>query len=565
MAWANYTNFRLVVLKNGVEIERGEYTGFAVTNKVLTRIVNDINTSGGNLSSIAGAYRADASAYSTADYWDFFVGGAGLTSSILKSAGIDEQLTAVNDVLTYYNPNVGPRYAIHLKCTGVYGDIKYMKVGYTVAGTTTWDTNELQFSGTYGGYLYSIVIGVLRQDFGAYPFFIIGNTAVSTGRVSRCDLFPWFQIARSTFISTMQYNYFFVFSDEWQPPTPPTPSTDPYADGGYSTGTDTGTGTFDDTSESVPLPTTYAFSATAAGIMSQYVLTEANLAAFGSWLWNGGSIIDDLKHFFQSPMEAIFSVGILPFTPSDTTQYNVYVGALAATGVQGGHVNDTVEKISCGSIDFDGYYGGSLDYNPYTKIELFLPYCGTLTLNPDEVMGHTISVDYYCDTITGDCVAFVSDEERVLHQVRGNCFIQIPLAARDFTALYSSAIAAIGTIAAGLATAASGGLSAPVAVGMGTSMAANAMNAKTHIARAGGVSGMAGFMSIQKPYVIMTIPNQCLPEFQNDFQGYPLFVTKRLGDFSGFTKVYEIHLDGLDCTDAEMKEIYELLKGGVVL
>lgn len=345
----------------------------------------------------------------------------------------------------------------------------------------------------------------------------------------------------------------------------PVPSSDPYSDGGYSTGTDTGTGTFDDTSESVPLPTTYALSATASGIMSQYVLTEANLAAFGSWLWNGGTIVDDLKHFFQSPMEAIFSVGILPFTPSDTTPYNVYVGALAATGVQGGLVGDTVEKISCGSITFDGYYGGALDYNPYTKIELFLPYCGTLSLNADEVMGHTISVDYYCDTITGDCVAFVSDEERVLHQVRGNCFIQIPLAARDFTALYSSAIAAIGTIAAGLATAASGGLSAPVAVGMGSSMAANAMNAKTHIARAGGVSGMAGFMSIQTPYVIMSIPNQCLPEFQNDFQGYPLFVTKRLGDFSGFTKVYEIHLDGLDCTDAEAKEIYELLKGGVVL
>lgn len=355
---------------------------------------------------------------------------------------------------------------------------------------------------------------------------------------------------------------FVVFSDSIAPPIP---SSDPYANGGYSTGTDTGTGTFDDTSESVPLPTTYAFSATASGLMSQYVLTEANLAAFGSWLWNGGTIVDDLKHFFQSPMEAIFSVGILPFTPSDTTPYNVYVGALAATGVQGGLVGDTVEKISCGSIDFDGYYGGALDYNPYTKIELFLPYCGTLTLNADEVMGHTISVDYYCDTITGDCVAFVSDEERVLHQVRGNCFIQIPLAARDFTALYSSAIAAIGTIAAGLATAASGGLSAPVAVGMGSSMAANAMNAKTHIARAGGVSGMAGFMSIQKPYIIMTIPNQCLPEFQNEMQGYPLFVTKRLGDFSGFTKVYEIHLDGLDCTDAEAKEIYELLKGGVVL
>ena len=340
---------------------------------------------------------------------------------------------------------------------------------------------------------------------------------------------------------------------------------DPYADGGYSTGTDTGTGTFDDSSESVSLPTTYAYSATAAGLISQYVVTEAELRTFGAWLWYGGSIIDDLKHFFQSPMEAIFSVGMLPFTPSDTTNYNIYVGSLDAN-TTGALVNDTVEKISMGSITFDGYYGSALDFNPYTKIEIFLPYCGNFSLNPDEVMGHTISVDYYCDSVSGDCVAFVSDEDRVLYQVKGNCFVQIPLAARDFTAQYASAIGAVGTVAAGLAASvASGGMSAPIAVGMGTSMASNAMNAKTHIARAGGVSGMAGFMSIQNPYVIITIPNQCLPEFQAEHQGYPLFVTKALKEFSGFTKVYEIHLDGLDCTDAEAKEIYDLLKGGVIL
>lgn len=344
-----------------------------------------------------------------------------------------------------------------------------------------------------------------------------------------------------------------------------TPSTDPYADGGTSTGTTTGTGTFDDTSESVSLPTTYAMSATASGLMSQYVMSEANLSAFANWLWNGGSIVDDLKHFFASPMEAIFSLGMLPFTPSDTTNYHVYVGALDA-GVTGGLVGDTVEKIDCGTIDFAGYYGSALDFNPYTKIEIFLPYCGNFALNPDEVMGHTIGVKYYCDTVTGDCVAFIYDEERVLYQVKGNCFVQIPLAARDFTAQYASAIGTVGTVAAGLAASvASGGLTAPVAVGMGTSVAANAMNAKAHVARAGGVSGMAGFMSIQTPYVIITVPNQCLPELQADHQGYPLFVTKRLGDFFGFTKVYEIHLDGLDCTDAEAKEIYDLLKGGVII
>lgn len=497
---------------------------------------------------------AHSASYGTADYAAIAAAEAG-TLDILAIGAL---ITTNNTTAYLYGNNRNMRIEIK-RVDQLSGNINYELKLY-MYGTTAGIFTVAYRSGSYQNQKAGLVF-VINPDNRNYALWY-QNTFNDPGW--RALLY-----ADGTYLSGANRNvmsavlYTFLYDNEPEP-TPP-PSSDPYADGGYSTGTGTGTGTFDDTSESVPLPTTYALSATASGIMSQYVLTEANLAAFGSWLWNGGTIVDDLKHFFQSPMEAIFSVGILPFTPSDTTPYNVYVGALAVTGVQGGHVNDTVEKISCGSIDFDGYYGGALDYNPYTKIELFLPYCGTLSLNADEVMGHTISVVYYCDTITGDCVAFVSDEERVLHQVRGNCFIQIPLAARDFTALYSSAIAAIGTIAAGLATAASGGISAPVAVGLGTSMAANAMNAKTHIARAGGVSGMAGFMSIQKPYVIMTIPNQCLPEFQNDFQGYPLFVTKRLGDFSGYTKVYEIHLDGLDCTDAEAKEIYELLKGGVIL
>ena len=180
-------------------------------------------------------------------------------------------------------------------------------------------------------------------------------------------------------------------------------------------------------------------------------------------------------------------------------------------------------------------------------------------------MNHTISIDYYCDSFSGDCVAFVSDEDRVLQTVKGNCFVPIPIMGRDFTSVYSSALGAVATIAGLTAAAATGGITAPMAAGLSTSIAGNVLAAKTHVTRASSVGGMSGFMSIQNPYMIITFPRQCLPEFQNDHQGYPLFVTKALKELTGYTKVHEIHLDNLDATDAEQKEIYELLKGGVIL
>lgn len=347
----------------------------------------------------------------------------------------------------------------------------------------------------------------------------------------------------------------------------PTPSTDPYADGGTSTGTTTGTGTFDDTSDAIADPSTPTLSPSIGNFVNQYVVSPTALSNFGTWLYSGGNIFDNLAKVFQSPMEAIINVGILPYKPTfDPNAYvDIKVGGLNSN-VQARKITDNYEVVDMGKIDFDPFYGSALDYNPYTKCYIYLPYCGTFPLNVDEIMGHEISLKYYCDSLSGDCVAVISDEERVLEQFRGNTFIQVPITARDFSSIYTNALNSAISLAAGIATvAATGGVSAPVAVGMGTSMASNAMNSKTHYSRSGGFSGIAGFMSVQKPYVILTIPRQCLPDKQNEFQGYPLFVTKTLSDCSGFTKVYEIHLDGLDCTDAEMKEIYELLKGGVVL
>ena len=88
---------------------------------------------------------------------------------------------------------------------------------------------------------------------------------------------------------------------------------------------------------------------------------------------------------------------------------------------------------------------------------------------------------------------------------------------------------------------------------------------KPRIQRSGSIGGAAGLMSIQKPYFILTRPRQALPENQNKYTGYPSFITSKLGDLTGMTYVYEIHLEGIPCTTEEQNEIENLLKSGVIL
>lgn len=499
--------------------------------------------------------------------WDAFLAIPKGVTTFNLSRLAEEMELPVGDALVYSKHNQGRLgyYAVGWKISSISGGVRNAQmIFYSNSGWASLNGSNSTFSGgpdSYGRMHYTDLS--IFKNIGAQAINIIYLHSANT------DVTP------SSRAATMQNQYGFtgqnlqifynalnyVFDDMV------IPTDDPYNPGGTSEPEEPD-GSFDFSSEEVEEPAKPAVYGGLGAFINQYYMTDIALGLFGSWLW-GGSVFDNLAKFFSSPSEGILNVGILPYTPDydEDNSVNIKVGNITSS-VLAHEVLDNYTIVDMGSITFDRFYDSALDQNPYSKCELYLPYCGTFELNMDEVMGHEINVKYHCDSLTGDCVAYVIDvdENRVLMQCRGNNFIQIPLSARDFSQVYTSAFASLATIGVGAATvAATGGMSAPVAVGMGTSIAANAMNSKTGVSRLGGFGGTAGLMSVQTPYVIMTIPRQCLPENQNEMQGYPLFVTETLGNVSGFTKVYEVHLDGLDCTADELRQIEAMLKEGVVL
>ena len=98
MTWFAYTDVKLTVLKNGSPYAKGNYKGFYLDSFVVARVQTDINTSGGNLSSITHAYEWTSGSDNT---WGFYQFSELETSAILRTGGITNALENVGDELTF--------------------------------------------------------------------------------------------------------------------------------------------------------------------------------------------------------------------------------------------------------------------------------------------------------------------------------------------------------------------------------------------------------------------------------------------------------------------------------
>lgn len=354
---------------------------------------------------------------------------------------------------------------------------------------------------------------------------------------------------------------------------------DPYSGGygGYS-GTGGGGGNHDISNDAIPVPSVPTLSATNAGFCTAYNPTLVQLQALANYMWTDTIFdINNLKKLFADPMDVFMGLLIVPVAVDNGGNHEFLVGNWS-TGLYMNTVANQYQTVDCGSIDLEEFWGAYLDYSPYTKIELYLPFIGTVPINADDFMGKTMTIKYNVDLLTGSCVAFVYDGLRVLYSFPGNCAISIPFSGDSYTEMIKTLIGIASTaITAGLTVGAGAlaeggtmanavGAGAKNVAGAGASSALGSINSfiKPNYQRSGSMGSTQGLLGIRKPYLVITRPNLCLPERQNHYIGYPVFQTVTLSTMSGFTTIHSIHLEGLDCTDNELVEIENLLKSGVI-
>ena len=344
-------------------------------------------------------------------------------------------------------------------------------------------------------------------------------------------------------------------------PSPPI-GDDPYnenPDGG-ETGTGGGTGDFDGTSDPVDFPTLPSLSAVDTGFITLYNPSLAELQSLASYMWSTNFDLDTFRKLFADPMDAILGLSIVPVNVPSAGSQVVTVGNIS-TGVSMTKAAGQYVEVDCGTINVHEYWGSYLDYDPYTKAEIYLPYIGSHAIAADDIMGKSVHVKYHVDVLSGACTAYIKCGDSILYEFIGQCASSIPVSGRDFTSVINGAITIAGSIGSMIAT---GGATAPLAIPALASTALNDM--KPDVEKSGSMSGTGGLMAIQTPYLILTRPRQAVPKNQNKYTGYPSFITKSLGSLKGYTEVDMIRLNGMGgATDEEISEINSLLKSGVIL
>lgn len=341
----------------------------------------------------------------------------------------------------------------------------------------------------------------------------------------------------------------------------PVPTEDPYTPGGEAE-EGGGTGTFDNTSVDIPVPDLPTTSAVETGFISLYKPSLVQLRALATYLWSANGLdLNTFKRIFSDPISAILGLSLVPIDPGMGPDVSVVLGNVD-TGVHMPRIPQQYLRFNCGSLDIQEYWGGYLDYAPYTRAEIYLPFIGVKPLNIDDIMGKTISLWYVVDFLSGGCVACLECGGSVLYQFIGQCACSVPITGNDMTNVINGILSVVGAGVGAMVATGGMGLAGLAATG---ALASNVMGMKTHVEKSGSMGGMGGMLGVKTPYIILTRPRQALPAEQNTFTGYPSFITTTLGNCSGYTVVHEIHIEGLSATDDEKREIDQLLKGGVIL
>lgn len=327
----------------------------------------------------------------------------------------------------------------------------------------------------------------------------------------------------------------------------------------------------------VPLP----FSST-TGLISVYHPTQAELLSFAQWLWVTwqDATIDKI---WNNPFDGIITLFELYCTPTDVGRKNIRSGFLDS-GVSSETISRYTE-LNCGTVGVPEYYGNYLDYAPYTKAYIYLPFIGVVELNSDDIVGHAVNVTYKIDEYNGSCIAQITvakvtdvngesvEYSNLFYQYSGNCAVELPIAGGSQAAIKAGMLEAaawgVGSVISGIITGGmSGGLNVGQSIGNNIAQGAasavrSVVSAKSSVQHSGTFGSSYGSLGVKIPFITIVRPKQIQIPNYNELYGYQAHKAVNIGECTGYLRCREVHVISPTASDDEKLQIEQLLKTGV--
>lgn len=426
---------------------------------------------------------------------------------------------------------------------------------------------------------------------------------------------------------------------DWDSPLDDTPY-DPNKDDGGGSDENPEDGGYGWQHGALNLPSTFAYINVQLASYNE-VLALTNWMSMSSRGWDdlNDVTVDDLRlHLYSMqanfqntyPEECLKMIRLMPFdmptkltvtslTPTPftlgstrTAAYDNYSGT-QIPGATCLHAASASAVFEWSSADFEvpTWYGDFRDYEPYTRLELQVPFCGTVNLDAAEFMGHVLRVEMQMDCIWGAVTAVILRDGQAYATLNGKIGVEVPFEVDAIGAFintqmsnsFSAANAKLALNSATASTIQSGAkfigkaVQAAVAIDAGApiSAAGDAANAgfdlyrqeqnretahnnyeaaqatleHTAMGRSMMGQGESATQFSQDYHIVLAIHRPRLmdysPAVYGRTVGFACDKTGRVGSFSGYTEFANVILDEITATDDMKALILQRLQSGVII
>lgn len=265
---------------------------------------------------------------------------------------------------------------------------------------------------------------------------------------------------------------------------------------------------------------------------------------------------------------------------------NILIGKYTsdATGVRIAKETVSIYSASIGWSDIKSkMHGNFLDLPPYSTYYLYLPYVGVVPLDGHLFHKRGIKVNYKLDLPTGIATVgiYEKDHNSLIQEYQAQMAVDIPFALTDTLDTIKKAVDSIGSIATSAITSATAvhtlsktqkTPSTGTTALLGAKIAVDGFKSLSNdisdsVDLKGNITATNALKMFQKPTIIIETVNASYPKNYGKIVGFPCNAKKQLKNLSGFTTCVDpqITFSNGSPTSAEISDIYNLLKEGVIL
>lgn len=302
---------------------------------------------------------------------------------------------------------------------------------------------------------------------------------------------------------------------------------------------------------------------------------KLDLEKIAQWFYNQTEKIDIANNVI-SLKEIPFSLATLNIVPLDTdlkiggvnvtyNNENIKVGQIISPAT-------TSVSVLFGEFNIPRLSNTFLDYSPYTKYELLLPFAPTPVILPDWCVNKVVSAIFLYDIYTTACQYVIECNGERICSVSGIFGVDRPISAQNVAlkdaSRLSSQVATASSVLGGVMSSASGNIGGIVsgAIGGVSALSQMILSGKQNYMYTVGANGDSSSVGLcHATHLKITRTLSAEDSNFTHVYGRPLCKYKKLSSVTGYTKCDNVNTTGLSCSENEKQRIKQLLETGIYI